>query len=75
MPFWLILLLVGVALTFVAYLLAPRPKAPRHEARDLEAPTADAGRPVPILFGTVTIKGLNVLWYGQKRVRTEEREV
>lgn len=66
MPFWLVigLAIAAVALTF---LLAPRIKAPKPEAaKDLEDPTTEAGRPVPVVFGTITVKGLNVLWYGEK---------
>jgi hypothetical protein len=45
----------------------PRPKQPKPpETEDFEGPTADANRPVPVVFGTLTIKGLNVLWYGDK---------
>lgn len=70
MAFWLV---IGLALFSVALnlLLAPRPKAPKPEAaKDLENPTAEAGRPFPVPFGTITIKGLNSLWYGNKSLRT-----
>lgn len=70
MPWWL-LILVAIALTAVNYLLMPKPKAPKPDATtDLEDPTADAGRPVPVVFGTLTVKGLNSLWYGDKSFRT-----
>lgn len=70
MPFWLV---IGLAIAAVAlnFLLAPRIKAPKPEAaKDLEDPTAEAGRPIPVVFGTVTIKGLNLLWYGEKSKET-----
>jgi hypothetical protein len=38
----------------------------------MDNPTADAGRPVPVVFGTVTVKGLNVLWYGDKSKQTKK---
>ena len=64
---WFIPLLIGVALSIVAYMLMPKPKAPRPEAaKDMEDPTAEAGRPIPVVFGEVTVKGLNVLWFGDK---------
>lgn len=69
MAFWLTLALavVSVALNL---LLAPRPKPPKPEAaKDLELPTAEAGRPIPVVFGTMTVKGLNILWYGEKSSR------
>lgn len=72
MAFWFIVQLVlAVALLVVSYLLAPRPKQPQPDAtKDFEAPTAEAGRPVPVLFGTKIIKGPNVLWFGDKRIVT-----
>lgn len=70
MPWWLIVI-AAVALAAINYLLAPKIKAPKPEAvADLEDPTAEAGRPVPVPFGTITIKGLNLLWYGEKSSRT-----
>lgn len=64
---WFIPLLIGLLLNIVAYLLMPKPKRDKPpEAKDMDNPTADAGRPVPVVFGTVTVKGLNVLWYGDK---------
>ncbi len=70
MPFF-VLLAVTVGLSILSYLLMPKPKAPKPEAvKDLEDPTAEAGRPVPVVFGTITVKGLNVLWYGDKSSKT-----
>lgn len=68
---WLVALLISLAIQVVAYIIMPKPKAPKPEAaRDLESPTAEAGRPIPVVFGTVTVKGPNILWYGDKSVRT-----
>ncbi len=70
MAFWL-LLLAAAALVALTLLLAPKPKAPKpEEAKDLENPTAEAGRPIPVVFGTITVKGLNFLWYGDKGILT-----
>lgn len=67
---WWLILLVALALNVVAYLIMPKPKTSKPEAaKDMDAPTADAGRPVPVVFGTITVKGLNVLWYGDKSTR------
>jgi hypothetical protein len=66
MAFWVVL---GLAVLSVAlnFLLRPKVKAPKpNELDDLENPTTEAGRPVPVVFGTITVKGLNVLWYGDK---------
>ena len=70
MPWWLIIV-AAIALTAVRYLLMPKPKAPKPEAvKDLEDPTAEAGKPVPVPFGTITIKGLNLLAYMDKTKNT-----
>lgn len=60
-------LIIALALMVVAYLIMPKPKQASPEVQDMEDPTAEAGRPIPVLFGTMTIKGLNVLWFGEKR--------
>lgn len=62
-------LIVALALMVVAYLIMPKPKASAQETQDLENPTAEAGKPLPVLFGTKTIKGLNILWFGEKSYR------
>jgi hypothetical protein len=68
---WFIPLLISLAIQVVAYILMPKPKAPKPEAaQDLQNPTAEAGRPIPVVFGTVTVKGVNILWYGDKTIRT-----
>ena len=64
---WFVTLLIAIALQVVAYLLAPKPKkAQPEETKDFENPVADAGMPIPVVFGTVTVKGLNILWFGDK---------
>lgn len=67
MPAWFVQLLIGVALNIVAYLLAPKPKVSQPtEVQDLEDPTAEAGRPVPKVFGSMRVQAGNLLWYGEK---------
>ncbi len=66
-------LLVGIALNVIGYLLMPKPKPPKPpELEDLENPTAEAGRPIPVVFGSVTVSGLNILWYGDKEIVTRK---
>lgn len=73
---WLFSLLIGLALTVVAYLLMPKPKKPAPPAIEpLESPTAEAGIPIPVLFGTLTHKGANILWFGEKAHLEYEIEV
>lgn len=64
---WFLPLLFALILNVVAYLLMPKPKQVKPEAaKDMDNPTADAGRPIPVVFGALTIKGPNVLWFGEK---------
>ncbi|ASD51917.1 tail assembly chaperone [Pseudomonas phage PspYZU01] len=55
---------IAIVVAVIAYSLMPKPKSPKPPAAaDFEQPTADAGRPIPVVFGRVTIKGLNILGY------------
>lgn len=65
---FLVAFLVALVLQVIAYLIMPKPKQPSSATKDLEYPTADAGRPIPWVWGNVTIKGINVLWYGEKDI-------
>lgn len=65
---WFISLLIGLAINILAYLIMPKPKKDKpEEAKDLEDPVAEAGMPIPVVFGTLTVKGLNILWFGDKK--------
>jgi|TARA_R100000049_G_C1938444_1_gene82363 hypothetical protein len=65
-PF-LIQLAIGFALQVIGYLLMGKPRAEKSDAAtDLENPTAEAGRPIPVPFGEVEITGLNIIYYGEK---------
>lgn len=71
---WFVMMLVSLALNVIAYLLQPKPKTSQPAStEDMEDPTAEAGRPIPVLFGTMTIKGTNILWYGEKQVTTYKK--
>ena len=61
-------LIVLVVTNVIAYALAPKPPAPKPAAlEDFDVPVAEEGRPIPVVFGTVTVTGANVLWYGDLR--------
>lgn len=65
---FIVQLLLAIALQVVGYLLAPKAKKTKPEAaKDMDSPTADSGRPIPVVFGTETISGVNILWYGEKK--------
>jgi hypothetical protein len=63
---WFIWLIIGVALDVLAALLMPKPKKPPIPAP--VTPQVTAGDPVPVIFGSITIKDPNVLWYGDANV-------
>lgn len=73
MPWWLIIV-AAVAAVAISLVLRPKAKTPKPDmAKDLENPTAEAGRPVPVPFGTIMVKGANELWFGDKSSRTYKR--
>src|SRR3989304_1900484 len=63
MIWWYVVVFIVTLVLSVA--LSPKPKGPRSAAiDDFQFPTAEEGRPIPVVFGTVDVTGPNVLWYG-----------
>lgn len=61
---WAYLAILVVSSVIVAA-LTPRPPAPKPAAlEDFDLPIAEDGAPMPVVFGEVTLRGPNVLWYG-----------
>lgn len=57
-----------VIATVVMAALAPKPQTPKPaDISDFDAPTAEEGRAIPVVFGTVLLSGPNILWYGDLR--------
>jgi hypothetical protein len=68
-PWTAFYLLIVAAL--ISYALAPKPPSPKPASiEDFDIPTAEQGREIPVAFGTVTVTGPNVIWYG--KLGTEE---
>lgn len=64
---WWYIVVFVVALV-VAYAAAPKPQSqPPAGLGDINAPTAEDGREIPVLFGTRELKGPNVVWFGHLR--------
>lgn len=58
-------LVVLVVSAFIAAALAPKPPAPKPASlQDFDVPTAEEDREIPVVFGTVTVTGPNVIYYG-----------
>lgn len=62
MVWWYIAVFI-VALV-VAVSIAPNAAQNSPSIQDIDVPTAEEGRAIPVLFGTRDIKGPNVVWYG-----------
>ncbi len=67
MPF-IAYLAIMVVSAMLASALAPKPPEPKPGSlADLDVPVADENKALPVVFGTVTIKDPNVVWYGNLR--------
>ena len=61
--------IASVAVTLIAT-FAIRPKTqnqPPPAFEDLQVPTAEDGKAIPVLFGCRMLRGPNVVWYGDFR--------
>lgn len=63
--------IIGFALALVVtYALAPKPESqPPAGLEDIEAPTAEEGKEIPVLFGCRELRGPNVTWYGHLKTK------
>ena len=68
MPDWVIYIIVAIAMSLVSVALAPKPKSTGQQSpQAIDVPTVDAGRSIPVVFGTVRGKSPNLLWMGGQR--------
>ena len=79
MPFpWLMIivqLVIGLALQVIGFLMMPKTASDKpEEVTDMENPTAEAGRPIPVIFGEPPggVTSLNIIWYGDKSTTTRK---
>jgi len=67
-PF-LLQLVIGVGLSIVGYMLMPKPKQQKPEAmQEQEDPTAEAGKPIPVVFGSITLESPNLIGFFDKEM-------
>lgn len=67
-PF-LLQLVIGVGLSIVGYMLMPKPKQSKPEAmQEQEDPTAEAGKPIPVIFGSLTLESPNLIGFFDKEM-------
>ena len=58
-----IIFLVIVIIAAIA--LQPKPPGVKPATlSEVDAPTADEGKPVPKVFGTIVVQSPNIVWYG-----------
>ncbi len=59
---------IFVGALVVAYTMQPKPETrPPAGLDEIQAPTAEVGREIPVLFGRRRFDGANVVWYGHLR--------
>jgi hypothetical protein len=64
MPWWPFLLGLGLAL-ITTYAIRPKTQTrPPAGLNEIDVPTAEEGREMPVLFGCRELRGPNVVWYG-----------
>lgn len=55
---------IFVASLVLSLAIRPRSNQPTPGIGNVDAPTAEEGREIPVLFGTRDIEGPNCVWYG-----------
>ena len=69
-------ILIQIAMMIVSYMLTPKPKQAKPAAAEqADNPVAEAGMPIPKVFGSMRVKSLNTLWFGEKYIREYEIKV
>lgn len=65
---WIAAVVAFVVALVVSFSMMPKPQSQKPAGLgDFQVPTAEEGREIPVIFGTVDIKGPNVVWYGDLR--------
>lgn len=73
---WLVALIISVAINVAAMVITPRPRAAKPLAvEQAQNPTADAGKPIPVLFGKARISETNIIGFWDKSTRQYEIKV
>jgi hypothetical protein len=62
MWFYIVVLVIVAIVAVACQPRTPEPKPPT--LTDIEVPTAEEGRPIPVVFGTYLVQSPNVVWYG-----------
>lgn len=67
-------LAVLVVTTLISYAMQPKAQKDKPPTiTDLDVPVAEEGRPIPVVFGSPTITGPTIGWYGDYGVETKTK--
>lgn len=70
---WQIIIMIVAAI--VSYAMRPKPQAPEAaRLEDFDVPTAEEGRRIPVIFGTVWMSSPNVVWYGDLQTQAIKKK-
>lgn len=59
---WLVWLAISIVVQVIGYLLMPKPKEPKPPSlEDFQFPTSTSGRSRPVVFGSIEVRGGNLL--------------
>lgn len=73
--FWVIYAIVLIATIAAAFLMRPKSQSPQPaDFDDIQVPLAEEGKVFPVVFGSVIIDDVNVLWYGNLEIQTVKRK-
>ncbi|MFC3724410.1 hypothetical protein [Neoaquamicrobium sediminum] len=61
-------IIIGLGLMILGYVLMPKPKLDKpDEVTEMDSPTSEAGKPITVIFGDITVTSPNFLWWGDKK--------
>lgn len=62
---WVNIVILAISLIATAVALQVRPPEQKPASfEDINLPTADEGRPIPVVYGTYLVQAPNVVWWG-----------
>lgn len=67
----------ALTMNIIGYLMQPKPKDNQRKPTiyDFKTPTAEPGRAIPIICGTVIVRDSNILYEGEKQMDTRNVKV
>lgn len=66
----LAILIITLALTVASMIMSLLQKPPAPPATDdkLDVPVVELGKPIPVIFGEVLVKDVNIAWWGNLKI-------